>query len=73
MISSANSEMLHNWPGPKKVRDMNLRVIKGNGKDWSAWTREGKDMGKGHNDLGFRCILRIPPDPKATATSKTLP
>jgi sulfatase modifying factor 1 len=61
-----------NWPGPKKVRDMNLRVVKGNGPDWSVWARQGKDMGKGHADVGFRCVLRIP-DTKGTESAKTSP
>lgn len=59
-----------NWPGPKKVKDMNLRVVKGNGPDWSAWHRQGKDMGKGHADVGFRCVLRIPPEGKSNDSAK---
>jgi sulfatase modifying factor 1 len=59
-----------NWPGPKKVKDMNLRVVKGNGPDWSVWHRQGKDMGKGHADIGFRCVLRISPDSKSADTAK---
>ncbi len=60
--ASATKDIPHNWVGPKKVRDMNLRVVKGNGKEWSSWHRQGKDMGKGHPEVGFRCVLRIPPD-----------
>ena len=59
-----------NWPGPKKVKDMNLRVVKGNGPDWSAWHRQGKDMGKGHPDVGFRCVLRITSDGKSNDSAK---
>lgn len=65
--AAANSD---NWPGPKKVKDMNLRVVKGNGADWSAWHRMGKDMGKGHADVGFRCVLRIPPNGKLNDAAK---
>ena len=61
-VASATKDIPHNWFGPKKVRDMNFRVVKGNGKDWSSWHRQGKDMGKGHFEVGFRCVLRIPPD-----------
>jgi len=53
----------HNWAGPKKTG--NLRVVKGNGPDWSAWHRTGREIGRGHPDVGFRCVLRLPkPDPR---------
>jgi len=48
-----------NWTGPKKVSNSNLRVVKGNGPDWSAWHRQGRDMGKAFPDVGFRCVLRV--------------
>lgn len=54
----------HNWGGPKKVPNANLRVVKGNGADWSAWHRQGRDIGKGFNDVGFRGVLRVS-DPKS--------
>ena len=57
---SGTKEVPRNWPGPKKVREMNFRVVKGNGKDWSIWDREGKEMSKGHPEVGFRGVLRIP-------------
>jgi formylglycine-generating enzyme required for sulfatase activity len=69
--AAAMKDTLTNWPGPKKVKDMNLRVVKGNGRDWSSWYREGRDMSKSHLDIGFRCVLRIPPDTKPTTTTKT--
>lgn len=59
-----------NWPGPKKVKDMNQRVVKGNGPEWNSWYRQGKDMGKGHPDVGFRCVLRLPAEGKSTDASK---
>jgi sulfatase modifying factor 1 len=68
--ASAAKDSLYNWAGPKKVRDMNLRVVKGNGRDYNSWTREGKDMGKSHYDIGFRCVLRIPPDSKSATSNK---
>ena len=68
--AAAERETLHNWTGPKKVKDMNQRVIKGNGREWNCWHREGKDMGKSHFDVGFRCVLRIPPDAKPPAPHK---
>ncbi len=49
----------HNWAGAKKVANANLRVVKGNGPDWSAWHRQGREIGKGYPDVGFRCVLRI--------------
>lgn len=72
-------DVLHNWQGPKKVREMNLRVVKGNGPDWSLWHREGHDMQKVNPQIGFRGVLRLtgetsdtkdPKDPKATPKSK---
>lgn len=63
-VSAAAKEPLHNWPGPKKVKEMNLRVVKGNGPEWNSWHREGKDMGKAHMDVGFRCVLRVPHESK---------
>ena len=57
---SGAKEVPRNWPGPKKVREMNFRVVKGNGKDWSIWDRQGKEMSKGHPEVGFRGVLRIP-------------
>ena len=69
---SGTKEVPHNWAGPKKVREMNFRVVKGNGKDWSAWDRQGKDMGKGHPEVGFRCILRISPDAKTADSTRSL-
>lgn len=70
--TAAAKDTLHNWPGPKKARDMNLRVVKGNGPEWSSWHREGKDVSKTHYDVGFRCILRIPPEVKSTTAAKTV-
>jgi len=68
--TTSTKESLYNWAGPKKVRDMNLRVVKGNGRDYNAWHREGKDMSKSHLDVGFRCVLRIPPDSKPASPAK---
>jgi len=63
-VAQAAKEPLHNWAGPKKVKEMNLRVVKGNGPEWNSWYREGKDMGKAHLDVGFRCVLRVPHESK---------
>ncbi len=60
--NSSAKEMLKGWPGPKNVRDMNLRVVKGNAQDWASWHREGKDAGRSHPEVGFRCLLRISTD-----------
>ena len=56
---STNGPAPHNWPGPKKGSIANMRVVKGNGPDWSAWHRQGREVGKGQPDVGFRCVLRI--------------
>lgn len=56
----ASGQVPHNWPGPRKVSNGNLRVVKGNGPDWSAWHRQGREVGKSYPDVGFRCVLRIP-------------
>ncbi len=68
---SGTKEVPRNWSGPKKVREMNFRVVKGNGKDWSIWDRQGKDMGKGHPEVGFRCVLRISPDAKTAESTRS--
>ncbi|MBC8114160.1 MAG: SUMF1/EgtB/PvdO family nonheme iron enzyme [Candidatus Saccharimonas sp.] len=57
-VASSN-QTPHNWAGPKKVSNSNLRVVKGNAPDWSAWARQGRDIGKTLPDVGFRCVLRI--------------
>ena len=72
-VSPVTREVPNNWGGPKKVRDMNQRVVKGNGPDWSSWHRRGKDMGKGHPDVGFRCVLRISSDAKPADAAKAPP
>jgi formylglycine-generating enzyme required for sulfatase activity len=56
---ASSSQTPRNWQGPKKVPNTNLRVVKGNGADWSAWIRQGREIGKGHSDVGFRCVLRV--------------
>lgn len=67
-VASSN-QTPRNWAGPKKVSNLNLRVVKGNAPDWSAWGRQGRDIGKGFPDVGFRCVLKITvPEAKAGAT-----
>jgi formylglycine-generating enzyme required for sulfatase activity len=63
---SSTGQAPHNWPGPKKAANGNMRVVKGNGPDWSAWHRQSREIGKTHPDVGFRCVLRIiTAEPKA--------
>ena len=57
-VASSN-QTPHNWAGPKKGSNVNLRVVKGNAPDWSAWWRQSRDIGKGFPDVGFRCVLKI--------------
>ena len=67
-VASSN-QTPRNWPGPKKVSNINLRVVKGNAPDWSAWGRYGRDIGKSFPDVGFRCVLKITvPEAKAAAS-----
>jgi formylglycine-generating enzyme required for sulfatase activity len=63
-IAASEKETLRSWSGPKTVANMNLRVVKGGGKDWSSWSREGKDGSAVNKDVGFRCVLRISSDSK---------
>ncbi|MCX7407469.1 MAG: SUMF1/EgtB/PvdO family nonheme iron enzyme [Planctomycetales bacterium] len=56
---ASSNQTPRNWPGPKKSSNGNLRVVKGGASDWSAWRRQGRDIGKGFPDVGFRCVLRI--------------
>ncbi len=65
--AGTSGEAPHNWGGPKKSLAANQRVVKGGGADWSAWSRQGREIGRGFPDVGFRCILRIAsPEPKAS-------
>ena len=57
--AAATKDVLLNWPGPKNVREANLRVVKGGSEDDSVWNRAGKDGGKSDRDIGFRCVLRM--------------
>ena len=67
-VASSN-QTPRNWAGPKRVSNINLRVVKGNAPDWSAWWRQGRDIGKGFPDVGFRCVLKITvPEAKAGAS-----
>ncbi len=67
-VASSN-QTPHNWAGPKKVANLNLRAVKGGAPDWSAWGRTGRDIGKGFPDVGFRCVLKITvPETKAGAS-----
>lgn len=58
--TASAKDVLHNWAGPKLSKDSKQRVVKGNAPDWSIWYREGRDIARGHPDVGFRCVLRIP-------------
>jgi sulfatase modifying factor 1 len=66
--AGTNGQAPHNWQGPKKASAANQRTVKGNGPDWSAWYRQGREVGKSFPDVGFRCVLRIiTPEPKAAS------
>ncbi len=57
---ASSNQTPRNWAGPKKSSSgNNLRVVKGGASDWSAWRRQGRDIGKGFNDVGFRCALKV--------------
>ena len=65
--SGTTGEAPHNWNGPRKLLVANQRVVKGGGADWSAWSRQGREIGRGFPDVGFRCVLRIAnTEPKAS-------
>lgn len=59
-----------NWAGPRML-ERNSRVVKGNGADWSAWNREGRDMTAKHPDVGFRGVVRLKPPKGAAVPSGT--
>ncbi len=46
-----------NPTGPKTGGSQSLRVVKGNGPDWSVWARAGVPMSERPVDVGFRCVL----------------
>ena len=57
---ASSNQTPRNWAGPKKSSSgNNLRVVKGGASDWSAWRRQGRDIGKVFNDVGFRCALKV--------------
>lgn len=56
---ATKGKTLRNWTGPKKGASSSVRVIKGNGPDWSAWHRAGRAATEKHPDVGFRCVLRV--------------
>lgn len=65
--AGTSGEAPHNWSGPKKALAPNQRTVKGGGADWSAWSRQGREIGRGFPDVGFRGVLRITnPEPKTS-------
>ena len=62
--AAARKTIPRNWQGPKRgVAGTDLHVVKGNGPHWEAWERTGVSLRTRAPDIGFRCVLRIPPPP----------
>ena len=62
--AAAQKTIPRNWRGPKRgVAGTDLHVVKGNGPHWEAWERTGVSLRTRAPDVGFRCVLRIPPSP----------
>ena len=49
-----------NWKGPNKSAKPDHRVVKGGNAAWIVWHRTSIDMREHVNDIGFRCVLRVP-------------
>jgi formylglycine-generating enzyme required for sulfatase activity len=62
-LKSASGGELRNWKGPRLSETEDAHVVKGNGPNWDAWYRMGLDGTHPHNNVGFRCILRLPEKP----------
>lgn len=50
---------LRNWEGPKRGAVENMRVVKGNGPDWTLWHREGVIQTSKLGDVGFRGVVSL--------------
>jgi formylglycine-generating enzyme required for sulfatase activity len=50
---------LRNWKGAHTAQPADFHVVKGNGPDWDAWYRVGMSGTQHHEDVGFRCVLRL--------------
>lgn len=49
-----------NWTGPRTPSASALRVVKGNGPDWSVCRRDGVRANERSKEIGFRCVLNVP-------------
>ena len=49
-----------NWMGPRTPSASALRVVKGNGPDWSVCRRDGVRANERSKEIGFRCVLNVP-------------
>jgi formylglycine-generating enzyme len=49
-----------NWTGPRSPSKSALRVVKGNGADWSVCRRDGVRANERSKEIGFRCVLNVP-------------
>lgn len=49
-----------NWTGPRTPSASALRVVKGNGPNWSVCRRDGVRANERSSEIGFRCVLNVP-------------
>jgi len=62
--AAAQKTIPRNWQGPKRgVAGTDLHVVKGSGPQWEVGQRAGVSLLTRAPDVGFRCVLRIPPPP----------
>ena len=54
-----------NWRGPRNPSATALRVVKGNGPDWTVCHREGVRMNERSEHIGFRYVLNLTASPGA--------
>lgn len=56
-------EIPRNPAGPRRSGPQSLRVIRGNGSDWTLWHRSSGSLSDRLPDVGFRGVLRLPDEP----------
>lgn len=72
-VAAAKGSELRGWKGARRPSAEGLRVVKGNGPNWTVWERMGVAERDKPNTVGFRCVLRVtlpgaaPPPAAATA------
>jgi len=65
MLAETPFDRRQNWRGPRSPSATALRVVKGNGPDWTVCHREGVRMNERSEHIGFRYVLNLTASPDA--------